>query len=1120
MEEDIKSINPLLLSDMGKMGSSSTAANFSFFIVDTKGRLVAPLHSHSDLYMSMHRSPEKTEPEYPLVSQHERVGNLVEHLCAANRLLRAFIDSSDTAMRLCDCRLGKVLAVNRAYCTQTELAKEEIVGKRCREIAATCDGFFCPRQATEKEGETPDTSVWEYYNSKQNMWLRCTGKTISLDGENTGYMVSQLDISEEYKMKKELARLAFFDAQTSLPNGQKLLQDMQGIYSDPHGGKKTALLCFDFTSIRYFNGAYGQDPGSRLLKSILDWFDEDFSNDMLYRINEYEFCLPLRVVSDEEARITAQYIYDRFSNPWMVEIEGEEMSYFCGISLSLICSPEKVSDRDTLGLIDRTLDIARKSNRIFIYDEEMDQKSQERLRLAMSMKECLKRDMLGFEVHFQPIVEISSGIWKGLEALCRWTSPELGRVSPVVFIREAEQAGLICLLGSWVLETAVRRCKELKLDEIEGFFLSVNVSPIQMMDDTFADTVISVLEHYRYRGDMLNLEITESTELTFNSFTMAVIEKLRARGVRIALDDFGSGYSSFNNLKNLPVSFLKTERDFIQNIEQDSYLQYFFYILSEIAHANSMKLIAEGIEERTQLEIIKNNGGDYIQGFFFSKPLPAHELVKYVGNFNRTDEILLSTAPQPVNINQWLSGKDAYVITPNLLKVLNQCMQILLSETRLDIAFYKVLRVVGEHFDAERAFAFLRDPQGGYTNIQEWCAPGVGSLKPLLAQYDIRNITQSVFEALTRDKMLVSSDTSKLPESLREMLDFQGIRAIVILPMFDEGELAGFVGCDDHRYREWSPDAVIMLWNLCAVMINHIKRENMKIQIDEKTQILTDVLDSTRLNVFIGDADTYEILWANSVLKSQHCDGEPIEGKKCYEIIEGRSQPCPTCRIKMLQEHPELGQVSYEHYNEHLKRSFITYSSRIQWQDNKRAYIEYSLDTTEHKEAQKQLEYFATIDALTGTANRSRLMAQLRNLLQKAHREGKRLSVAFVDVDGLKYVNDTYGHSAGDRLLCDIADSIRTYTRDGDVVGRIGGDEFAVLFPGCGKLTADKRMTQARNYLLRSKKLPENFRKSFSFGTVENTERPFSDDEAYVNELLNIADNRRREYKTLMSPTE
>lgn len=364
-----------------------------------------------------------------------------------------------------------------------------------------------------------------------------------------------------------------------------------------------------------------------LLRDIADWIKEQgFPQCSVYHTAEYQFSMLLEAPTPEKAIALAEALRNRFERPWKIQQEGREASWYCLHSIAILQMDEMMAHTELMILVERMLQEATKTQSICFYSCEAVAKMQEEQRLEMALKGDVSDNMRGFSVQYQPIVCASTAGWRGLEALCRWRTKDGKNVSPNVFIREAERIGLIAVIGEWVLETAVEQCKAYGLDQKEGFFLSVNMSSLQIADPCFVNRVTGILERNDFPGHRLTLELTESAELTEGDNLLEMMERLNEHGVTLALDDFGTGYSSLSRLKSIPAQYLKTDRDFIGGIEQDKQAQYYFDIISKLARANNMRLIAEGIETKEQLEIVKGSGADYIQGYYFGKPISADAL--------------------------------------------------------------------------------------------------------------------------------------------------------------------------------------------------------------------------------------------------------------------------------------------------------------------------------------------------------------------------------------------------------------------------------------------------------------------------------------------------------------
>jgi EAL domain-containing protein (putative c-di-GMP-specific phosphodiesterase class I) len=231
-----------------------------------------------------------------------------------------------------------------------------------------------------------------------------------------------------------------------------------------------------------------------------------------------------------------------------------------------------------------------------------------------------------FEVHYQPQVNLSTGKIEGMEALIRWNSKELGFVSPNDFIHIAEKTGLIVPIGNWVLETA---CKQNKLWLDKGLSynsIAINVSSIQFIRPNFIDNIKDILAKENLPSVFLEIEITESLLMDSTEETINKLNDLRSMGIKISLDDFGTGYSSLNYLRQLPINVLKIDRSFVLEICDKTEQRLIVDVIINLSHKLGYKVIAEGIETKEQLELLKDMGCDIGQGYYFSRPVNAEKM--------------------------------------------------------------------------------------------------------------------------------------------------------------------------------------------------------------------------------------------------------------------------------------------------------------------------------------------------------------------------------------------------------------------------------------------------------------------------------------------------------------
>ncbi|ULQ60333.1 EAL domain-containing protein [Brucepastera parasyntrophica] len=860
-----------------------------------------------------------------------------------------FITSNDFATYITDCKTGLIIEANESFARQVGLPIESVIGNAYRSVTDNFPDKFRPCMELIS-GKTKDTKsrVFRYYNERLHKWFRCSHQIMEwFDGKKV-YIITQLDVSKEHELEKELSRLAYYDSLLHLPNYLKLENDLQ---NNMAGDSRQYLICFDILSLHHFNAIYGCSAGDELLRQIASWLaDLDIVSSDLYRIDGDMFCLLIRETAPDVVTLIAKLIQKQFSMPWIIPTENEPLTCFCGAAVCIICVDRNTDTVNLRKRIEDTLAVSRHEKPIITYDAVMDSGEKEKQVMAVKLKNAILNNMSGFDVYYQPIVEFSSGTWTALEALCRWKSPDSGIVSPQVFIPAAERFGLISTLGEWVLEKAVGKCKELGLDNSEDFFLSVNVSPSQIIDESFADKVIEILYRHHYPGEKLNLEVTRGFEFKFNAFSRSVIDKLKMFGITIALDDFGTDYSSFENLKNFPVHYLKTEQKFVQGIEKDSYLQYFLYMMFELSHSHKMKLIAEGIETNEQLEVILQSGADYLQGFLFSGPLSSDDLENQKHNFTEKNEILQTHAPKYISLEKWFKSRNYTTADTSLFKLLHQCTQVLMSEQQPDISLYQVLENIGTHFDISRTFIFLKEKGLPCKNALEWCNTDVSSRKYLMTKDNFELMAELLLPDIKKDGIIISSGLRGLPAELISVFEMADARSVVIVPMWDNNELIGFAGFIHTDYRNWQPEELVMFWNLTLMARNMLISSMLKTIVKFKTIGLLNVLNTCALNAFISDVETDEIIWVNDTVKSRYGIGNEMLGRKCYDVLQGRSKRCPNCRIPELLERNDGGVICYEHFNDYHKRKFIIYESVILWEGKKMVHIEYSYDITESSE--------------------------------------------------------------------------------------------------------------------------------------------------------------------------
>jgi PAS domain S-box-containing protein len=1033
----------------------------------------------------LHFSDIKTQ----FLTRNEIMEDMSRQMSAQYSMHQKFFDAKYICIYVFDFYTGDMITANKAYCEMAGMDLVDMIGKKCWEVDGnTREAFAFVRESFAQNGDAH--RAWTYYNEKFGKWLKSTAQALSWYGGVKAIMMNVLDVSREEELRGELYKFAYYDAKSGLPNELKLREDIKikiskdtggisGIspYNEPLGLARgdVSLIILDMAPLWNIRNTYGRESAENILDAVLKWCeDQAFHDTKLYRMSMYRFCAMVNGTDHDKVRLVAQKMLQRLQEPWEVLVGETEVSYFSGAKISIVFLPgEGMPVADVVSRIMGAIDAPRESGKILEYDEAMDTRRKEEIRFRESLKKCVHNGMTGFDVHFQPIVSMATGKWEGVEALCRWNNPETGMVAPSVFIPEAERTGLIVMIGIWVMDKAVERCKALGLDKFENFFLSVNVSPIQLMNQSFVSHVLEILRKHDYPGNMLNIEITESVEVTFNKFTLSVIEALRASGVVISLDDFGTGYSSFNNLKNLPIDRLKTECGFVRGIEHDTYTQYYFNIIVDMAHVSGMKLITEGVDNDAQLDIVNRNGADYVQGYYFSMPLPFEELSASLHNFSEPCGAVRRSRAD-VKIKRWLDCDSALLMTPGLSNLLGVCMNALCSDgLPTTAAFREVLEIVGKTFGLFRAFVFRSRNGVTFSKVYEWCSEKSGAYADIIAAREVGQMPEKLISMFRGDGIIVSSDVAKLSAEARRFFSEMGTGAIALLPIWDGDEFAGVAGFDDNKKREWSSDEIIMLRNLGAAISRSLQHERLIAELTEKKGILMSVLNSNGLAAFVTDPETDEILWVNDELRGIRGDRQLLDNRKCYEVMEGRSSRCPHCKIDELVKNPDTAKFSFEHQNSLWKRPSLVYQSLIQWSGGKHAHIEYAVDMSDRWRMQKLMSAIDSANDSDGVMDTRSLMEHITYLAKTG--DCHDVTVAWV---GLRYV-DSEGETPDPDGTSDLSVSAARYVqgcvRGHDVIGWLNDGEFAVVFDGCDAELAAKRLLAA-HYILAAQNMEHNGR--------------------------------------------
>lgn len=446
------------------------------------------------------------------------------------------------------------------------------------------------------------------------------------DGKVTHFVGILNDITEIKHYEKELERQAKFDPLTMLVNRNVLKDRIHQATAEAQRGGSTVVVGFmDLDNFKFINDSLGHSVGDKLLKSVADRLVQCIrGQDTVARYGGDEFAFVL-LGHQTEKSITAlmDRILKTVDRPF--NIDGHKLFVSCSIGLSSY--PKDGQDVDTLL---KNADAAmyrakeRGRNNFQFYTPAMNRRVTERLSLEAKLRQALAEEE--FVLHYQPKVEVHSGHIVGVEALLRWCPPSGEVVSPATFIPLAEETGLIVPIGEWVLHTACSHNKHLQRAGLSPMRVAVNISARQFDPQQLVAMVRNALATTGMDGNFLELELTESLVMKNPDEAIEVLLDLKQMGLRLAIDDFGTGYSSLSYLQRFPIDRLKIDQSFVRDIGADPNDAIIARAVISLGHSLGMSVIAEGVSSREQLNFLRENDCDEVQGYLFSRPLPFDAL--------------------------------------------------------------------------------------------------------------------------------------------------------------------------------------------------------------------------------------------------------------------------------------------------------------------------------------------------------------------------------------------------------------------------------------------------------------------------------------------------------------
>lgn len=442
-------------------------------------------------------------------------------------------------------------------------------------------------------------------------------------------MVIIRDITEQHKSDQIIRHQAYFDSLTLLPNRFLSLDRLSQILVEAErNDEKAAVLFLDLDDFKKVNDSLGHEVGDKILVKSAHRLQQVLrKEDTVGRLGGDEFIILLRGLTDhQDALAVAENLLNLFRQPFKIDRRELILTLSIGVAIypkDGCCASDLLRSADTAMYQAKALG----RNTYSFFTPEMNIVMQRRFEIEEQMRGALERNE--FELHYQPQMDVKSASIIGAEALLRWHNPVLGNITPDEFIPIAEHTGLIVAMGEYVIEQALSFLNLWQKSDLNNYTMAVNLSPRQFRDNELIPFIKKVLSDTGTRPTTLELEITEGVLMSGQSYIHDALISINALGIKLSMDDFGTGYSSLSYLRQYPFDVLKIDRSFINGITINKADCDLVKAAIAMSHSLGLTVIAEGVETKEQLQLLERLGCDIVQGYYFSKPIPAVQLLEF-----------------------------------------------------------------------------------------------------------------------------------------------------------------------------------------------------------------------------------------------------------------------------------------------------------------------------------------------------------------------------------------------------------------------------------------------------------------------------------------------------------
>jgi diguanylate cyclase (GGDEF)-like protein/PAS domain S-box-containing protein len=587
---------------------------------------------------------ESDKPEFLLVVFEDITDrrSLSRELESTKKFLELVVDNIPVALIVQQVRDGRYLLANRSAETILNRRREEATG-------LTASDIFNPKEskliiardeaAIRKRGMVSEEHP---ISTKAGLRLFLTRRATVLDdaGEPQYLIKTHEDVTDRRQTESRMAHMAYHDGLTDLPNRAAFLQALAQMIEACEGtGEEFAVLSIDLDGLKEVNDVFGHALGDKLLIEVAQRLQDVARGGLVARLSGDEFGLIIDGKQPEAGLALAQHVGEAVTREF--QIDGRAVR--AGVTTGMSIFPHNGADgASLLANAGAALFRAKQKSRgtISLYQPEMDQQTRDRRVLHQDLSNAIRNGELSLAFQPQGIAghSVAESEIIGFEALARWQHPVRGQVSPADFIPIAEESGLIVAMGEWILRQACREAASWP----KPLQVAVNLSPAQFMHGDVVGLVHAILLETGLSPGRLELEITEGVLIEDFDRGLALLRRLKALGVRISMDDFGSGYSSLSYLQAFPFDKIKIDRAFITNLGRNPQSAAIVRAVIDLGHGLDMSIVAEGVETIDQLDFLAREGCDGVQGYLLGKPLPIGKYAGLVGRVE-TMELVLKT---------------------------------------------------------------------------------------------------------------------------------------------------------------------------------------------------------------------------------------------------------------------------------------------------------------------------------------------------------------------------------------------------------------------------------------------------------------------------------------------